>query len=68
MLLKKMFALDPLQKTELYILHTKADLTSKFFQNRSVLTLYNLPPNLKFAAQELACPFPEAPLYVIQTF
>ena len=57
------------QGTEMLILHTKADLASRFSQHPSVPTWHTLPPNPELSSQGLGCPcHPEAPPYIIQSF
>lgn len=46
------------QGTEVHMLHTKAELVSKFSQHPSSPTWHILPPTLNFPALELGLPFP----------
>ena len=55
------------QGTEVYTLHIKADLASRFSQHPSVPIWHNLPPILNFPAQRLGCLLSEALSYMIQT-
>ena len=53
------------QGTEVHILHTKADLASRFSQHPSVPTWHTLPPTLNFPAQGFGLPFLNC---ILQTF